>query len=337
MRCTLLFTLALVAPALIGGTATAEPRDPLRAWLDSLPESERLDEKARDELRKKVADAEDPLEAAIRLLRPAYGAAMDVLETDGEEKAMPLLAEIVAKPPDRKTRAYAAYRGAEAMLLLERVDEAEPVLAALSRDTDLFGTPAGRSVAFLHAFARARQGHKLEAYRMFHDFLLGYPDAPERYRALARQIVRELESEYLSPLLDLSGRMKDIARLLDRVRTGEPTQEKQKEVVAILQKLIELAQQMEKSKGGGGGGGSGRAAGRSASNQSRNPMQDSMLPTGPTSIGKLRRVSRGDPGEVWGELKDKDREEALQFLKERFPGRYHELLKEYYKRLSEEK
>ncbi len=39
----------------------------------------------------------------------------------------------------------------------------------------------------------------------------------------------------------------------------------------------------------------------------------------------------------WGDLKNKEREEALQLLKEKFPGRYTELIENYYKSLAEER
>jgi hypothetical protein len=333
MRATMLVVLLLSIA--LPAVAADEAPEPLRRWLDGLPEKERLDVEARRDLEVQVADAEDPLEAALRLLRPAYGAALDVLETEGEEAGIARLAKLEKESPDATTAAFARYRRAEALLLLERTKEAVPLLGELAESPHLVGTAAERAVHFLRAFAFAREGKKLGAFRLFQEYLARWPDAPERYRALARQIVRELESEYLSPLLDLSGKMKDIARLLERARTGEPTQEKQEEVVRLLKQLIELAKKMEQA---GKGAGSSRSSGSSrAGGVPDNPAEDSFLPEGPTSTGRLRRVSRGDPDEAWGELRPKEREEALQFLRERFPGRYHELLKEYYRRLSEEK
>lgn len=38
----------------------------------------------------------------------------------------------------------------------------------------------------------------------------------------------------------------------------------------------------------------------------------------------------------WGELPEREREEALQFLRERFPARYKELIERYYRALAEE-
>jgi hypothetical protein len=306
----------------------------LRAWLDARPEGERLDAEAREQLEEAVAETEDPLESALRLLRPSYGAALDLLETDGEEAALPALRRLTKEPPDETTGAYARYRLAEALLLLERTEDGEAILGQLMETRALRGTAAERSVVFLRAFAWARMDRKVDAFRLFRAYLETWPEAPERYRALARQILRELESEYRSPLLDVSGKMKDAARLLDRIETGEPTQKRQAEVVALLEQLIELAEKMEKA-GQGSGGGAGGAGGRAGGNNSNSPADDSFLPTGPTEIGRLRRVSRGDPDEVWGELRDRDREEALQFLKDRFPTRYRELLEEYYRALSE--
>jgi hypothetical protein len=329
-------TATVLALLLALGVAATASASPVARWLDSLPDGVRPDAEARKELEAKVEKAEDPLEAAIRLLRPEYGAAMDILELEGEEKAIPLLEAIEKSPPDALTGAYARYRRAESLLLIEEVEAAASLLQKVAVDRALEGTPAEPAVLFLSAFTWARLGMKLEAYQGFHVFLERYPDAPERYRALALQIVRELESEYLSPLLDVAGKMQDAARLLERARADDPTQEKQKQVVELLEKLIELAEQMEKS-GSGSGGGKSSGGGSASGTNSSSPAQDSFLPTGSTTTGNLRRVSRGDPDEAWGDLRDKEREEALQFLKERFPGRYHEMLKEYYRALSEGK
>ena len=47
--------------------------------------------------------------------------------------------------------------------------------------------------------------------------------------------------------------------------------------------------------------------------------------------GKDRSTS-----ERWGELRDREREEAMQFLRERFPSRYKELIEKYYKAIAEQ-
>ncbi len=38
----------------------------------------------------------------------------------------------------------------------------------------------------------------------------------------------------------------------------------------------------------------------------------------------------------WGEIPDRERDEALQFLRERFPTRYKLLIERYYRALAEE-
>lgn len=45
---------------------------------------------------------------------------------------------------------------------------------------------------------------------------------------------------------------------------------------------------------------------------------------------------RRSTGERWGEMTDREREETLQFLRERFPVRYRELIERYQRALAKE-
>jgi len=327
---------ALLSVGLLASDATAETnREKLDAWLRSQEAAGRIDAAKVEKIRAAIAEAEDPLEAAIREVDAGYRKAMDRLEADGEEAAIGPFEAIVASEKDRVIRAYAQYRLAETQLLLEEFEIGEKLLFEMLETGSIDAIAQDAQAYFLLGFAWAQLDKKIEALGLFHRFLRSYPDAPERYRSLAKQMLRELESEYRNPLLDVAGQMKSIQRLLKKARTGELTQERQEAVTKLLQRLIELAEQMEKSGSGSGGGGGGGGGGRAGGNNSNGPANDSSLPPGASNVGKLRRISRGKADEVWGDLKDKDREEAMQLLKERFPERYRELLEEYYKALSE--
>ena len=52
-------------------------------------------------------------------------------------------------------------------------------------------------------------------------------------------------------------------------------------------------------------------------------------------MGELRPKPARKAGEQWGEMRDKEREEVLQALKQKFPERYRELLEQYNKALAE--
>ena len=50
----------------------------------------------------------------------------------------------------------------------------------------------------------------------------------------------------------------------------------------------------------------------------------------------MAQGKRKATADKWGELPAREREEALQFLRERFPARYKELIERYYRALAEQ-
>ena len=139
--------------------------------------------------------------------------------------------------------------------------------------------------------------------------------------------------------------METIERMIRRSETGQPTRKRQEEVILTLDKLIELMREKEQS-GGGKGQGQGQGKGGQqpgpggptpgGTQQPGGPAQQSQLPGGPSREGPLAEGRRDPTGEEWGNLRDAEREEAAQFLRERFPARYREILERYYRALAEE-
>jgi len=129
--------------------------------------------------------------------------------------------------------------------------------------------------------------------------------------------------------------MTQVGRKIEKGETGNDTQGKQSEIVDILNELIKKAEQQEgkgKDKGGGGGGPP------KGNQKSGGPAGQSRLPSGGGGDAKnLRGKNRAKAGEKWGEMRDKEREEVLQALKEKFPGRYRELQEQYDRAVAEGK
>ena len=73
---------------------------------------------------------------------------------------------------------------------------------------------------------------------------------------LGQTVVNRGENE----LLDLSDRMRRVARMLEKHESGDPTQERQEEIVAILDELIKKHEQECSSCSGSGSGQGGTAA-----------------------------------------------------------------------------
>jgi hypothetical protein len=75
-----------------------------------------------------------------------------------------------------------------------------------------------------------------------------YANVPERTRESASWLLKELSGEGAGPLLELARRMENCERAIDHERTGKPTQKKQEQVIAEIDRLIAL---MREKEGGG--------------------------------------------------------------------------------------
>ncbi len=147
-------------------------------------------------------------------------------------------------------------------------------------------------------------------------------------RELARWLLRELTGEGSGPLLELGRRMDGIESAIDRTETGPSTQRRQEAVISELDRLIELMREKERParEAGPRNGEPGR---RDGSTPAPRPG-----PRQPETSRELPALERDAPDSLPG-LRGKDREKALQLLKEMFPARYKDLVEQYFKSLAE--
>ena len=150
-----------------------------------------------------------------------------------------------------------------------------------------------------------------------------------------------------NPLRVISKMMDIVARRLRKLDTGQETQKREGTVIEGIDKLIEIArqqqqkqkqkqkqkQQQKKDKK------KQKQQGQPKNTQSqakgRKPMQKEEAVRAGTTDGKLR-PDVGAAGMEWGNLPPKAREEFLQILKENFPENYKQLVRHYFKNLSEQ-
>ena len=239
----------------------------------------------------------------------------------------------VATADDTYLKAYATFRHGLAEMNRERYEEAA---AAFHSVLNEWGRYVGCDIesAFYIAVCYAQLREKEKAIVAAKRFMDDYPDAPERYKRAMEQMKNELVQEWESPLYDLAGKMNHVGRQIEKGDTAKgSTQVKQKEIVDILNELIKRAEQQE-GKGGGKGGGSSNPRGNQ---KSSSPANSSKISPGSSRVGDLRGKGRRKPGEKWGEMRDKERDEVLQALKEKFPGRYRELQEQYDRAIAEGK
>lgn len=150
-------------------------------------------------------------------------------------------------------------------------------------------------------------------------------ELPQRYRVLAQLMRSDLMQLKDGSLDDISRRMKDIKQRLNLGRAGERVQEKEDEVIRMLDKLIkkEEEKQSQSSESAFGGG------------QSSTPLQES-LPAGGKGPGEVQKRDLGKSAN-WGDLPPKEREEAMQQIGRDFPAHYREVIEEYFRELAKER
>jgi len=176
---------------------------------------------------------------------------------------------------------------------------------------------------------------------------------PTTARKLA-ELTESIIADYKDPLGTLSTKMTDVEQRLLATDSGRTTQERQRDIIIMLDDLIATAeeqsgggqgqsQQQGRRKNGGksdcqgqaSGAGSGRPAGLGVPSS---PAKVSALVGGavvrPTGLSKIRP---SDPSDDWGRLPPRQREELLKRFQESMPERYREMIRDYYRALASDR
>lgn len=199
-------------------------------------------------------------------------------------------------------------------------------------------TVAADQLAFLGAYSALETLQYDRALELLREFLDRYPEAPERMRQSAEQMLLELSRREPERLGDVHDLMHYAAREIRLGRTHPDVTGRQERAVALLDGLIEEAEDRENSQNNSGsdqGQNSRNQQNRSARRGSR-PAQRSMLPSGSAGEPNLNEARRVHPGESWGKMPARQREELLQTLQTQFPSQYRALVEQYYRQLSKE-
>jgi len=215
-------------------------------------------------------------------------------------------------------RYYLAQRLVQARLF----DEAKQVLEDLTPENSI--DPAGvlllKSVVFQH-FSMKEEG--LAAFKDFQ--AIAKRDSVSRRSAeLAKLLQFEWERKAREEETEkIASQMNDIRRRLGQGRTDDETQKTERIVLESLEKLIEgLEQQRLQQKQRGNGG-----------LQSNKPAEESERLTGKGPGNVDRRDFT--PGDHWGDLPAKDREEALIKIEKEFPAYYRDVIEQYFREMAQ--
>lgn len=327
---------------------TYPPRLPAKTVVDdflkAVASNEAFDAQAKSFVAESAAEpgaveSPDFITQSLAVLSSAFKAALD-LEFDDK----PIEAAAAFEALSRESNPYIAVAAANlaattlidqerierALDILTRVEEAHSPVEqyTLSHDRFLFM----RGVCQVNALDYEGAVASLE------EFVSRYPDAPERLRVGAVQILTELSRR--SP-----GRIGDVRDLLGYARrrighgeTGQPVIERQREAVALLDSLIEEAEEQEKNQGGGGEGSGGGGGGGGAPEGTQEPgggANQSNAPGGAQRDANLRKKI-AKPGDAWGRMPPRERDQILQALQKQYPSQYRELLEQYYRQLSKD-
>lgn len=278
----------------------------------------------------------DFINGACSIISPDFKQGLELSDADRTPEAADVF-EKLSNSPDPYLSVAAANLGATALIDLDLIDRCQMMLQDVAdRHKPIENyTTASDHFRFMLGYCQVQNLEYEDAFATFEDFLKNHPDAPERLRTTATQIMTELSRRTPGRIGDVRDLLSYVRRKIKTGSTDDGVLDRQGEAVAILEDLIEEAEQQEKNQGQGDGQGGGTGRGRSQGQKPGGGAKESTLPTGPGHVGKLRgKVAT--PGEMWGKMPPREREQILQTLQKQFPSQYRELLEQYYKQLSKD-
>ncbi|HQR07363.1 MAG TPA: hypothetical protein PLN21_11105 [Gemmatales bacterium] len=146
--------------------------------------------------------------------------------------------------------------------------------------------------------------------------------APERYLVVAGLMQDEMSKWEDQDLGDVARRMEEIEARLDNAHGGAKTQEKQKEVIGMLDKLIkEMEDQCQKCNCSGGGQAKSQA-----------PAGESKIMNG-AGPGEVENKKLIITAEVWGKMPEKEKVKALEAVNRQLPAHIREAAEGFSKKL----
>jgi hypothetical protein len=181
------------------------------------------------------------------------------------------------------------------------------------------------SYYFFKAVAENKLVLRDEGLQSVDRLLHSVAETPERYQVLANLMKAEMERWKDKDLGYISRRMDDIEDRLDNARGGPKTQEKQKEVIDLLDKTIEeIEQQMQQMM---------QMAQGSNAQKSSMPLPDSKIigGAGPGNVDKRKLLQ---DLQVWGRMPEKERIKAMEAIARDLPPQYREAIEGYLKELA---
>ena len=271
---------------------------------------------------------------ALAVLYPTYREALGAFDQERPGDVVRLL-DPLRGHDDRFLAANAGYFHVRALVALGRYEQAEQELDSLAERSDdcAAHTPYAPHLWFIKAFCQARNLRFEEATGSLEALRGRFDDIPEPVHVGSTQLLLEIQRRERGTLDEVASVMDYVADRLHAADNTQRTHERQRQIITLLDRLIEQEQQREQQCGGD------QAAGKRQQSPPRNPQsakQESDAPGGAGELGDLHAAPAADPGEMWGKLPPAERERILQSIREKFPSRYRQLVEQYYRALADE-
>jgi hypothetical protein len=220
---------------------------------------------------------------------------------------------------------------------------------------DRLSFAAGAALASAQAFEDMGRGYyALDMYAFIWKNYPGTLDTKQLEHVMDR--LEALKEMYGDPMGAVTKRMDEVRKRLDALDSGQKTQEKQEEIVAILTDLIKVKEESKKSdpnqekkqnnqqeKGESSGekqqGKAGQqASGKKSQSQSQqakgtSPAKSSYLPQGISGRIEIKSESREGVEESgdWAKLPPRKQEQLKEMLKRNLSPKHREAIREYLK------
>lgn len=206
-------------------------------------------------------------------------------------------------------------------------DEALAIFDELSPDSVV--DPAG--LFFYRAVCQSELLKREAAVDSLNLLLQHTLEVPSRFRMVAQILERELGKRKDDDMGHVSRLMADAGRHLDLGRSGERVQERQKEVIDAIDRLLEEAekqsqQQQQSSSSQGQGSPNQRPSGQ--------PAEDSRI-SGSAADGEADRRELKETGS-WGMLDRREEARVRELIRRQFPANYLDIISEYSRRIAEQ-
>ena len=327
MRLSIAFSVGVMASVLAAS--------PVERFIETLADNDAVARDVRDLIRQEWAvcvdcDEEEFLTQGLALFSEKLREGLDAYDADRYGQCATTMASL-QNDKDPFVATHATAYEIKSLVASRKLLEAKARIDFLLAD----GGRRLKEHTYLEAEIRFLRGFCLlsdlqygAARRALGRFNVEFPEAPQRLKMSAAQMLLELQNRQPERIADVVDLMGFSGRRLTHGDTGDDLRRRQARIVELLDKLITEAEQQEKNSGKGGGGSS---RGQRSPQQ---PMPDSRLPGGKAKEGSLRESRRANPADQWGAMPPAERKRVLQALRESFPSRYRQLVEQYYEELA---